>query len=255
MASAESMLWRWAVVLAVACLAMSGCRSPSLTPPNVLVSPYDSARGEALWAVAPLANESGTTILELDAISDAVVRACQQIEGIRCLPLNRVLAEMRGLGLQSIGTPEEAAALASRLGVNGLIIGTVSDYNPYEPPTIGISLVLETGESFVNPGGLDLEGLRGGVTGGNAGATSRYVEQPAASISVVFDGRNHGTQMELRRFASGRHDPGSARGWRTYLSSMPLFTEFAAHAAVGRLLDEERLRLARQRVPRQVSSR
>lgn len=258
MTSTESMLFLRALALAVACAAIAGCRGSSLTPPNVLVSPYDSARGEALWAVAPLMNESGTTIVELDAVSDALVRSCQQIEGIRCLPLNRVLAEMRGLGMQVIGSPEEAAALASRLGVNGLIVGTITDYNPYEPPTIGLSLVLETGESFVDPGGLNLDGLRGGVTGGSAGetgATARYAERPSASVSVVFDGRNHATQMELRRYAVGRHEAGSALGWRTYLSSMPLFTEFAAHAAVSRLLDEERLRVVRQRVPQQVSSR
>lgn len=257
MTSAESMLMRWAVAL-VAVAAISGCQSPTLTPPNVLVSPYDTARGEALWAVAPLMNESGTTILELDEVSDAIVRAAQQIEGIRCLPLNRTLAEMRGLGMQSIGSPEEASALAARLGVNGLIVGTISDYDPYEPPTLGLSLVLETGESFVETGGLSLDGLRGGITGGSAGetgSTARYAERPVASTSAVFDGRNHAVQMELRRFAEGRHEPGSARGWRTYLSSMPLFTEFAAHAAVSRLLDEERLRIARQRVPQQVSSR
>ncbi len=258
MTSAESMLMRWAAALAAVALTLGGCQRSTLTPPNVLVSPYDSARGEALWAVAPLMNESGTTIIELDAISDALVRACQQIEGIRCLPLNRTLAEMRGLGMDSIGSPEEAAALAARLGVNGLIVGTVSDYDPYEPPTLGLSLVLETGESFVESGGLSLDGLRGGVSGssaGEAGATARYAERPAASVAAVFSGRNHATQMELRRYALGRHDAGSALGWRTYLSSMPLFTEFAAHAAVSRLLDEERLRLARQRVPQQVSSR
>jgi hypothetical protein len=258
MASAESMLLRWALALTVVALTIGGCQSSTLTPPNVLVSPYDSARGEALWAVAPLMNESGTTILELDAISDAVVRACQQIEGIRCLPLNRTLAEMRGLGLQTIGSPEEAAALAARLGVNGLIVGTISDYNPYEPPTLGLSLALETGESFVEPGGLSLDGLRGGVTGagaGETGSTTRYAERPVASMAAVFDGRNHATQMEVRRYAVGRQEAGSARGWRTYLSSMPLFTEFAAHAAVSRLLDEERLRVGRQRVPQQVSSR
>ncbi|MEN1704495.1 MAG: hypothetical protein AAGJ54_03140 [Planctomycetota bacterium] len=252
------MLWKWAIALAGLAVAMPGCQSSSLAPPNVLVSPYDTAQGEALWAVVPLINESGTTILESDAISDAVVRAAQQIEGIRCLPLNRTLAEMRGLGMLSVSSPEEASALAARLGVNGLIVGTISDYNSYEPPTLGLSLVLETGESFVEPGGLSLDGLRGGVSAtsaGETGATARFAERPVASMSAVFDGRNHATQMEIRRYARGRHEAGSARGWQTYLSSMPLFTEFAAHAAVSRLLDEERLRLARQRVPQQVSSR
>ncbi len=255
MTSAESMLWRRVWLLAVALLAVAGCRGPSLTPPDTLVSPYATSRGEALWAVAPLRNESGTTILELDAISDAIVRSCQQIEGIRCLPLNRVLAEMRGLGMDTILTPEDAGRLAARLGVNGLVVGTVTDYNPYDPPTIGMSLVLETGAAFVETDGLDLDGLRGSVTGSASGSTVRYSEAPSASVSVVLDGRNHATLMELRRYAEGRHDPGSALGWRAYLTSMPLYSDFAAHTAVSRLLDEERLRLTRQRASSQVSSR
>lgn len=254
MTSAECMSLRWVALLAIA-MATLGCASPSLTPPNTLVSPYDTSRGEALWAVAPLRNESGTTILELDAVSDALVRSCQQIEGVRCLPLNRTLAEMRALGLSSVNTPEQAGALASRLGVNGLIVGTVTDYNPYDPPTLGLSLALESSAPLSDSSGLNLDGLRGGVTSTESGSTARYAEAPTASVAVVFDGRNHATQMEVRRYATGRHDAGTARGWRTYLSSMPLFTEFAAHAAVGRLLDEERLRLARQRAPQQVSSR
>jgi hypothetical protein len=34
--------------------------------------------------------------------------------------------------------------------------------------------------------------------------------------------------------------------WRIYLASMDLYTQFAAHHTVGRLIDEEWLRLARQ---------
>lgn len=260
MTSSESMLFKRvvaSVVLVVGlCLTNVGCGGSSLTPPDTLVSPYDSAYGEALWAVAPLVNESGTTILELDALTDALVRSCQQIEGVRCLPLNRVLSEMRGLGMSStVRTPDEAAALASRLGVNGLIVGTVTDYDPYNPPKLGMSLVLQSGAALSRQAGLNLDGLRGGATTSETGSTARYTELPNASISIVFDGRNHATLMEMRRYASGRHDPGTASGWRTYLTSMPLFSEFAAHAAVGRLLDEERLRLARQRASQQVSSR
>ncbi|MEO1584443.1 MAG: hypothetical protein AAFR96_07720 [Planctomycetota bacterium] len=234
-----------------AAVALAGCQGPGLTPPRVTTSPYDSSVGEALWAVVPLRNDSGTTILNLDALSDAVVRSCQQIEGVRCLPLNRVLAEMRGLGMTSVASPSEARVLADRLGVNGLIIGAVTAFDPYDPPRIGLALALEGGQAFLgDPGGISVDELRGSVVGsapGN-GATARFRSLPSASVAVVFDGRNHGTQMELRRYARGRHEPGSAGGWRTYLKSMPLFTEFAAHAAVSRLVDEERLRLARARV-------
>ncbi|MGP1271892.1 MAG: hypothetical protein ACTS22_01020 [Phycisphaerales bacterium] len=258
MTSQQSMLFPFAALLAGAVLLLAGCQSPSLTPPTRLTSPYDSSRGEVLWAVAPLTNESGTSLVPTDELTDAIVRACQQIEGVRCLPQNRVIAEMRGLGIRAIASPADAQRLAERLGVNGLIIGTITDYHPYEPPKLGLALALETSgpAPFVGDD-LSLETLRGstGERVTEQPGTARYTQVPAASLAVVFDGRHHDTLMELQRFAEGRHDPDAARGWRVYLASMPLFTEFAAQAAVSRLLDEERLRLARARAAGRMSSR
>ncbi|MEM8756152.1 MAG: hypothetical protein AAGF47_00030 [Planctomycetota bacterium] len=245
-------------LLVIGTVLAAGCHGPALVPPNTLTSPYDVARGEVLWAVVPLSNESGTSILDPASVSDAVVRACQQIEGIRCLPLNRVIAEMRGLNMAAVRSPSEAAVLAERLGVNVLIVGTITDYDPYDPPRLGFSLVLETAGNLTSPDSADfgLDALRGSVGEDSSSprARVRYEQLPSASASVVLDGRNHATLMELRRFAEGRHDPSSARGWEGYLASMPLYTEFAAHAAVSRLLDLERLRLARAGAAR-VSAR
>ncbi|MEM9167772.1 MAG: hypothetical protein AAGB48_12215 [Planctomycetota bacterium] len=260
MTSTQSMLTRVAIAAFAAAAAFTlGCAKPELVAPTALVSPYDASRGEVLWAVAPLANESGATIFDPNAITDSVIRSVQQIDGIRCLPLNRVLAEMRALEMAVVGSPAEAAALADRLGVNGLIIGTITDYDPYEPPTLGLSLALETTGTMPQiggDGGLGLDALRGSVgeTGTSGGAQRRYAELPTASVSVVYDARSHATLMALKRYAQGRHDPMSARGWQRFLMSMPLYTDFAAHAAVSELLDHERLRLARAGAL-QVSSR
>ncbi|MFI4871832.1 MAG: hypothetical protein ACIARQ_08475 [Phycisphaerales bacterium JB061] len=240
----------------LACLGLTlltllvGCaaRGPELTPPAVLRSPYDSSRGDVLFAVVPLRNESGTTVFRPEEVSDAFVNAFTSVPGIRCLPLNRTISEMRGLGMREITNPSDLKALAEAMNVDGLIVGTVTAYDPYNPPTLGISLALHAGNP-VFAAGPELDELRGAVRDPQTPAPSRYVDSPVASISEVFDGRNHGVQIEVRRYAQGRIDPTAARGWQTYLASMPLYTEFVAHAAVGRLLDQERLRLARSRGP------
>lgn len=242
MTSTERMLV--ALVLTLPALLVGCARGPELTPPTVLRSPYDASRGDVLLAVVPMRNESGTTVFLPDDISDAVVRAASSVPGIRCLPLNRTIAEMRGLGLREIRSPSDLEAIAEAMNVDGLIVGTITAYDPYNPPTLGISLALHAGNP-VFAAGPELDDIRGAVTDPRMPKTSRYVESPVASVSEVFTGRSHAVQMEVRRYAEGRIDPGSPRGWRTYLASMPLYTEFAAHAAVGRLLDQERLRLAR----------
>ncbi len=246
MTSTEKLL----VTLGLALLALlAGCaRGPELVNPTVLRSPYDATRGDVLFAVAPLRNESGTTVFRADEVTDAIVRAVSSVPGIRCLPLNRTIAELRGLGMREITGPADLEALAEAMNVDGLIVGTVTAYDPYNPPTLGLSLALHAG----NPtfaAGPDLGDIRGAVTDPQMPAPSRYVETPVASMSDVFDGRNQGVQMQVRRYAEGRIERGSPRGWKTYLASMPLYTEFVAHAAVGRLLDQERLRLARARSP------
>lgn len=248
MASTERMLAL--LGLALVALVMGCSRGPGLTPPSVLRSPYDASRGDVLFAVVPLRNESGTTVFRPDEVTDAVVRAASSVPGIRCLPLNRTIAEMRGLGLREITGPDDLRALAEAMGVDGLIVGTVTAYDPYDPPKFGLALALHAGTPAFYAGGPDLAELRGAVTDPQVPEASRFTESPVASVSDVYDARNHGVQMEVKRYADGRMDPDAPRGWRTYLASMPLYTEFVAHAAVGRLLDQERLRLARSGGPR-----
>lgn len=242
MTSTERMLV--ALVLTLPAL-LAGCAGgPDLTPPSVLRSPYDASRGDVLFAVVPVRNDSGTTVFQPDEISDAIVRAASSVPGIRCLPLNRTIAEMRGLGLREITSPADLEAIAEAMNVDGLIVGTVTAYDPYNPPTLGLALALHAGNP-VFAAGPELGEIRAAVTDPQMPEGSMYVETPVASMSEVFAGRNHAVQMEVRRYAQGRIDPGAPRGWQTYLASMPLYTDFVAHAALSRLLDQERLRLAR----------
>ena len=104
MTSAQTMLNRVfsltiivALSLVLGACSMTKERDP-LSPPGVIVSPYDSTQGDVLWAVIPPLNESGTSIAQSDAIGDAIVAAAQGVRGVRCLPINRSIDAMRSLG-------------------------------------------------------------------------------------------------------------------------------------------------------------
>ena len=73
---------------------------------------------------------------------------------------------------------------------------------------------------------------------------TQFLDRPIATLSEHFDGANHEVQLAIQRYASGRHEPASALGWRGMLASMDLYVEFAANEAVSRLLEQERIRLA-----------
>jgi len=230
-----------------------GCASADpLTPPRQLVSPYATTPAEPTWAVVPLRNETGTSAADAMAISDDLVAAITQTRGLRALPLNRSIDAMATLDMAEPEGPEDLERLARVLGVEGVVVGSVTAYDPYEP-TLGLALAL-----YARPGTL--------ARAGEAEIdTRRLVEQPtdydffrrreasrrpASTVSLVLDGRDHGVRMATRAYARGRTEPGSALGWERYLKSMPEFQKFAVWTALDGLFAREWVRLAsREGVP------
>ena len=234
-------------LVAMVGMGMVGCKmEPKLTPPPAVTAPYDVTRGEALWAVAPLRNESGTTHADALAISDQLVAAAEEVQGVRCVPLNRSIEAMRAMKMNGIQTPEDAMRLAEALGAQGILVGAITAYDPYTP-SVGLSVALA-----VRPGALQPEGTRGGVdsraitsqTRDTGEVASNFGGRPASAISLSLDGKNHEVQTDVKTYATGRHDSQTALGWQRYLKSMELFTEFATHEVVRRLIDQERVRLS-----------
>ena len=249
MTSAQTML---AVLLSCVLFGHTGCtttdRRDRLDIPGVIVAPYDTSQGEVLWAVIPTMNESGVSSVREDEIGDAIVAAVQGIRGVRCLPINRTLAAMRSMGIHQITSTNEAIALANTLGVDGIIAGSITAYNPYDPPTLGLALALYSRPGAMKRGpqtNLDPRALSMAYTDFGKFDGSRFAGDPVNSVSQHLDARDHAVLMDLKRFAQGRSDQNSALRWRIYTASMDLYTQFVAHHTVGRLIDEEWLRYAR----------
>lgn len=259
MTSAQTMLARRlphrGAVLALAAVlaALPGCaglsrRDKELTPPRVTVAPYDAAIGEVLWAVIPLANESGTDAVDALIVSDKLVAAVEEIQGVRAVPLNRTLEAMHSLGLKGIQDPGQVKQLAAVMGVDAVIVGTITAYDPYDPPTIGLSLALyartQAMGSRDDPNPIDSRRLTAATTDDLARPAMGLTDRPAAVASANLDARDHGVLTALREYAKGRHDPVSALGWKRYTASMDLYTQFAAQHLVAALVEQEHRRLA-----------
>lgn len=234
----------WATVLG-ALLLVPGCTGgPELRPPEVVVAPYDASAGEVLWGVVPLRNESGSTVLDRYAISDKVVAAVEEVQGVRCVPLNRTIDAMRALKMSDLRSPQDVRELADEMGVDGLLIGAITAYDPYTP-TLGLSLALYGKRGALGQLGakaLDARALSSSPV--ESGVASENADRPLAIVSENLDGKNHQVQMDVRSYAEGRTEAMSALGWRRYLASMDLFSEFAASYAVGRVIQNEWIRLA-----------
>lgn len=222
-------------------------------PPATLTAPYAlfmPERNDALFAVAPLRNESGTSVVDTMTVSDALTKQLHEVRGVTVVPLNRTLGAMRVLGLRSVDTPDDAHALIETLGVDALVVGTITAYDPYNPPKMGMSLAL-----FVRPGSLmtagsvrresvDSRAIRASATEEGV-PFPEWERAPASVASEHLDGANHDVQAAVRTYGEGRSSTVSALGWRRYLASMPLYADFVCYRLTERLLESERLRLQR----------
>lgn len=227
-----------------------GCVSPNHDPliaPDVVVAPYDSAAGDVLWAVIPLRNESGTSGVDVFDMSDKIVAAAEQVHGVRCVPLNRTIETMRALQMTSINSPADALKLASAMGVDAIILGSITAYDPYNP-VVGLSLALVARPGTMMPGSkesqtLDARHLESAASEqpGSRGRTDTAI---VATASELLDSKNHQVLADVKQYAQGRHRQSAATGWRSYTTSAPLFNEFAASFTVSRIIQQEWIRLA-----------
>ncbi len=226
--------------------------------PASLVAPYETIQGDVLWAVAPPRNESGVGLLDPLIVADALAATFQEVRGISVVPVNRTIGAMQAMGISEVSSAADARRLALELGVDGVVVSSITAWNPYKPPRLGLSLALygRPGSDRLVERAADVDPRR--LTSStserrlpNAGAGDQALSVAAEHL----DAANHEVLMAVRAYAEGRSDPQTALGWRGYLASMQLFTKFACYQLTGRLLNEERLRLAREYATAQALAR
>jgi hypothetical protein len=226
----------WCVAALGGCLA--GCASEDkLVAPVEHRSPWLEER---TWAVVPLLNESGVSAVDTLAISDDFVAEVESIQGVRCLPLNRSLAAMRSMGLQTIRTDAEARGLLRILQVDGLLVASVTSYDPYPPLNLGIAAQVYTVDSPA-PTATDVAELTMSVT--ERAAVDRSKLGPSSQASRVYDASNHDVLARIARYAAGRHDPKSGMRAAVYTSTMGAYRRFVAYDILGELMTSESIRL------------
>jgi len=208
--------------------------------PLVLKAPYPAER---VWAVAPFANESGVSGVDGAMVADRFVSEIEQVDGIRCLPLNRTLAAMKSLGMNGIRDLQQASTLMRTLQVDGLVLGTVTEWDPYRPLRFGAAIEVISAAEGADRKPIDLKELTmpTAESGGRGGAQQAKAE--VSQGSRVFDARSNETLTELERYARGRFDPDSALGAEAYETRMDLFTRFGAFVLTRDLLEQEAARL------------
>lgn len=223
---------RMSRIILAALLIAAGCESdrpPEYGRETILFSPKYGPRS---FAVAPALNLSGQRQPDALLQADLVFMELQQVRGITVVPVNRVVQAFAGLGLRQIESPQDAADVCAAIGVDAVIVPTITAFDPYDPPKMGASL-----QTFVHR-----RTDRGGVDVRELGRESREQVQPVPQnadfiqAAKLFDAAAGTTRIRVSEYAKGRIDPMSALGEREYYMNMDRYASFVWHELIEETL-------------------
>ncbi len=196
-----------------------------------------------IWAVAPAVNLSGQRVDPL-LQADLAYQQLQQVDGITVIPVNRVAEVYAGLRIDRIASQEQAELVCEMLGADGLLIPTVTAYDPYDPPKVGASLQL-----FGKPAGQRKKKIVNARELARRAAPDDDEALPASTmppqfLQVVgmFDAANGSVRKAVHDYAKGRNDPVGPYGADEYFVSMDRYSGFVYHVLIAELMNHPRLR-------------
>ncbi|MCX5659148.1 MAG: hypothetical protein NTW19_05425 [Planctomycetota bacterium] len=202
-------------------------------------------------------NEAGTVQIDVLKMSDHLARHLTNAANLDVLPVNRTLAAMEALQLSRISTPSDALLLMDTLHAEGLVVGSITAYDPYDPPKIGMTLELYQNPR-VDPGAsIDVRKLTRAATD-NPGPGQPRTRQPVSAVSAYLDSADSAVRHKVQRYAFDRggssrrddqwldnpFDKAQDDEWRLYRISTDLYSEFVTYVMSWRLLRAETQRLA-----------
>jgi hypothetical protein len=222
----------WArIALASALPAMIGCNDSHHAVRDVW--PHWAPK---TLAVAPALNTSGTTSFDPVRVSDLAASELCTFTGVRVVAVNRVLAAMTNRGLDAIRSPEDALQVAEDVGADGMIVFAVTEYDPYDPPIVGLTMQLYAPSDPFRPDWIDPVEVSRRPTPAT-GVAARPAGSPWAEFQQVFNASHGDVVADVKTYARSRDADDRPYGWRKYLVSQEHYLRFCLHAAMAELLE------------------
>ena len=221
-------------------LVLLGCKTQGIQ--RIYHNPYPQQRS---LAVVPFKNQSGSQVLDVIAATDEFVTELQQVHGLQVIPVNRVLAKLSDLGMDTVETPEDVMALADALGTDGVIVGSITRYEPYPPPMIGMTIQLYIRKDFLEKEQnrhfhIDPAELAQAAKPYELGSSSPI--KLLAMATQIVDARQDRVVQRLKNYANSRNNDPTPLAWKRYTTQRN-YLRFVSHELIGELLAQEQARL------------
>ncbi len=179
-------------------------------------------------AMAPATDGNGLEAAEIFANELA------QVPGIRVIRPGHVKDAVLKDASQ-IANVQEALAVAKKLGADAIIVGVVTDYDPYPPPRAGIAIqMFAENPSAENPGGDPTSEVLSGRPLAVGPAEQRFL---VIAFERVFDAHQAATRDELRDYAeSFTPEDRGFQGEGYFLGVYERYLHFCANVMIREIL-------------------
>lgn len=237
---------RLLAVTAVGLLIAAGCHDKKPSPNTTI---RNRRLGTAVLAVAPAINLSGKREFDPDRFADLMASEASYAEGVRVVPVSRVLAVMAGKGWERIESPAQALELTKLVGADVILVFAITEYDAYDPPRIGVSAQLYGSRPHSRHGSVDPVALSRS-TGLAADNETRSSPGLLCTIQRVFSASDQSVVDDIQRYAAQRSADESPYGWRRYVVNQQDFIRYCCYATIREVVSDTRRFSESERVGR-----
>lgn len=223
------------VTIVLLAAALGGCAEKP-RPYGVERQLFLPGQRAQVWAIAPAVNLSGVGDVDPLLQADLLYQQVQSVNGIRAIPVNRVVEVYTAMQIGGVQSPEQASVVCDLLAADALLVPTVTAYDPYNPPKLGASLQLFwRSPDYRRPTGVEVRELSR-MAAPPAGQSLPPAPPELVQTVGMYDAASGSVREKLAVYADGRNDPVGPLGAKEYLVSMDRFCGFVYHDLVEQLL-------------------
>lgn len=187
--------------------------------------------------VAPVLNLSGTSEIDMMQLTDTLASELMACPNTSVIPVNLTLAALARQGKRRVEEPDEALELARELGADATVVAAVTEYDPYDPPTLGLvmqwyGLGHRPGASTFDP----ISASRSATWTPELAASSGPVTTPEIQVQRVFSAADQAVLDEVRKFARDRSGHQSPYGWRKWIKAQELYVRYCMWSLIRTML-------------------
>lgn len=191
--------------------------------------------------VAPVVNLAGVRDFDVLRFTDAVASELLAFPGFAAVPVNLTLATLARAGRARVDSAEDALALAEELNADGTLVVGVTEYDPYDPPRVG--LIMQW---------YPVQPAHGGPTFDPVATSRASGEPPVAQLSAgvgaaprrqvqrTFYAADAAVRAEVELYARSRGEHDSPYGWRRIVVNQELYVRYCCWALIRSMLEPER---------------